>query len=436
MKTTTHHAVQYVGRDTLHDVLKFLLAKPLLVCTFCITHLLATAQVFWQDNFENATTPDIAVGSTRTASMNQGTTLPSISYFKRSTNTTTDISLSSTFGTTYAGMSGSNIWAGENHDAAGGTENGLNPVQTIEWTNINITGKSGILFKGLFAANHTNGSWDNGVNTGGSDPVGIASGSNDYILVEYAINTGSYQTLILFMGDNVIGSKLLKEDTNNDGLGDGTSLNNTLQEFTKNITGTGTTMKIRLTVRSNGSNEEWATDNLRLATAVLPVELIQFTVNTEGGKNKLIWTTANEINSYSFEVERSSDGKDFTQIGTVKAQGKAATYNFIDNQPINGTTYYRLNQTDNDQSSAYSKVISVQTKEKGLKVYPTLVSNGFLTIVIARDEATGGGDYSIFNIVGQQVQSGQTTQRLDVSALAKGTYILKVGTEQVKFTKL
>ena len=64
-----------------------------------------------------------------------------------------------------------------------------------------------------------------------------------------------------------------------------------------------------------------------------------------------------------------------------------------------------------------------------MKVYPTLVSNGILTV------DTEGGDYDIYNIVGQQVQSGKTTQRLDVSALAKGTYILKVGAEQAKFVK-
>ena len=166
------------------------------------------------------------------------------------------------------------------------------------------------------------------------------------------------------------------------------------------------------------------------SSPVLSVEMAEFSVHTEGGKNKLTWTTANEINSYAFEVERSSDGKTFTKIGTVKAQGKAATYQFIDNQPIMGTTYYRLNQTDNDQTSEYSKVISVTNKGgKALKVYPTLVSNGFLTV----DSEVS--DYAIYNIVGQQVQSGKTAQRLDVSALAKGTYILKVGTEQAKFVK-
>lgn len=226
------------------------------------------AQVFWQDNFENASTPDIAAGSARTPSMNTGSSpAPSQSYFKRSTNIGADASFA--FATSYSGMSGTYIWAGENHDAAGGTENALAVVQTIEWTNISISGKTNIDFKGLFGANNTNGSWDN-ANTGGSSPAGTTTGTNDFILVEYAIDAGAYQQLMVFYGDDlfVTGGKTLKEDTNGDGIGDGTQLTGTLQEITKHIAGSGTTMKIRISVRSNSGNEEWAIDNFRLTNTV------------------------------------------------------------------------------------------------------------------------------------------------------------------------
>jgi hypothetical protein len=164
--------------------------------------------------------------------------------------------------------------------------------------------------------------------------------------------------------------------------------------------------------------------------AVLPVELLKFTATTEGSKNYLTWATASETNNKGFDIERSRDGATFQSIGTVKAIGKAGNYIFTDATPVNGTNYYRLRQIDFDGTETYSKVVSVANKGgKSLKVYPTLVSNGFLTV------DTEGGDYAIYNIVGQQVQSGQTSQRLDVSALAKGTYILKVGTEQAKFVK-
>ena len=44
-------------------------------------------------------------------------------------------------------------------------------------------------------------------------------------------------------------------------------------------------------------------------------------------------------------------------------------------------------------------------------------------------------DFQIFNLLGEQVQSGQTAQRLDVSALPKGNCAIKVGTEYAKFLK-
>ncbi|NJN35685.1 MAG: T9SS type A sorting domain-containing protein, partial [Saprospiraceae bacterium] len=36
-------------------------------------------------------------------------------------------------------------------------------------------------------------------------------------------------------------------------------------------------------------------------------------------------------------------------------------------------------------------------------------------------------DFSVSDLLGQQVLTGKTTQQIDVSALAKGTYVLKVG---------
>jgi hypothetical protein len=167
--------------------------------------------------------------------------------------------------------------------------------------------------------------------------------------------------------------------------------------------------------------------------AVLTAELLQFNVITEGAQNILNWATvlpSARDNNKSFDIERSHNGETFQTIGTVKALGKATNYTFADTEPINGINYYRLRQHDNDGTESYSKVISVVNKGgKRLNLYPTLVFNGFLTL------DTEGGDYAIYNVFGQQVQSGQIAQRLDVSALANGIYVFKLGTEQVKFVK-
>ena len=165
---------------------------------------------------------------------------------------------------------------------------------------------------------------------------------------------------------------------------------------------------------------------------VLPVELLHFSATTERGKNTLTWSTASETNNRAFDIERSTDGRAFKMLGQIKAANKPSNYQFIDDQPL-VTSYYRLRQTDLDGTATYSKIVSVTLRgTKGLKVYPTLVTDGFLTV---DTEVLETVDFSIYNLVGQPVQRGQIHARLDVSALPTGTYMLQVGSVQTKFVK-
>jgi hypothetical protein len=171
-----------------------------------------------------------------------------------------------------------------------------------------------------------------------------------------------------------------------------------------------------------------------LTAIVLPIELTVFDVqNTEGGKNHLTWRTESEKDNSHFDIERSTDGSTFHSIGQVRGNNKPSSYQFVDNQPF-AMTYYRLKQVDFDGTTTYSKVVSVEqkNKSKGLKVYPTLVSNGILSV---DTEGVELRDFSITNLLGQPVLAGKTTQQLDVSRLSQGTYVLKVGTEVAKFVK-
>ena len=48
---------------------------------------------------------------------------------------------------------------------------------------------------------------------------------------------------------------------------------------------------------------------------------------------------------------------------------------------------------------------------------------------------TEGGNFQILNLLCQQVWARKTGQRLDISALPQGMYVLKVVAEQAKFVK-
>jgi hypothetical protein len=169
--------------------------------------------------------------------------------------------------------------------------------------------------------------------------------------------------------------------------------------------------------------------------SVLPIELTAFDVQiTEGSKNHLTWSTASEKNNQGFEVERSADGVKFEKIGFVKGNGTSSEtkqYTYEDYRLSSAVTYYRLKQVDFDGTFTYSKVVSV-VGEGGtkLKAYPNPVA----TVLML--ETAVKGNYEVINLLGQTVLRGQATaQMIDVSALPQGNYILKVGSEQVKFFK-
>jgi hypothetical protein len=169
-----------------------------------------------------------------------------------------------------------------------------------------------------------------------------------------------------------------------------------------------------------------------LTSAVLPVELTQFVAKVAGQKSALSWSTASEKNNEGFDIERSVDGTAFQKIGFVKGNGttnQPQQYTYTD-ALVGAVTYYRLKQVDTDGKFEYSKVVSVESNGDGLRVYPTLVSDGVLTVQGGQSD-----DCIVTNLLGQPVWMGKTTQQLDVSMLPKGTYLLKVGSEVTKFVK-
>ncbi len=105
----------------------------------------------------------------------------------------------------------------------------------------------------------------------------------------------------------------------------------------------------------------------------LPVTLTTFTGQiTDGSEAHLQWATTSETNSYRFDVEHSSDARDWRRVGSVDARGesnKLVNYAYIHTHPIKGNNYYRLVQTDRDGTFTYSRIISLRLAG-ALAVYP------------------------------------------------------------------
>ena len=112
----------------------------------------------------------------------------------------------------------------------------------------------------------------------------------------------------------------------------------------------------------NGNNTEWA-GKIGLATApVVPVELTSFTATANGNDVTLNWSTATELNNQGFEIQRSTEGKEFFTFGFVNGHGTTTEqqyYSYADKNLDNGKYYYRLKQVDYDGSYEYSGVVEI-----------------------------------------------------------------------------
>lgn len=113
---------------------------------------------------------------------------------------------------------------------------------------------------------------------------------------------------------------------------------------------------------------------------ILPVELTSFTATPQNSTVQLNWTTATEQNNAYFGIERSADSRQWQQIGKVAGAGnsnQALNYEYTDAQPLGGTSYYRLKQTNTDGTYAYSetRMVRMQAQNPSLRVFPNPVTN-------------------------------------------------------------
>ncbi|HEX8505281.1 MAG TPA: lamin tail domain-containing protein [Hymenobacter sp.] len=162
----------------------------------------------------------------------------------------------------------------------------------------------------------------------------------------------------------------------------------------------------------------------------LPVELARFDAARQGSNVAVNWATASEKNSAHFEVQRSLNGREFTTVATVAAQGNStqlSAYTALDKSAPNGVLYYRLRQVDRDGTVAYSPAVTVSGS--GLTTKVLLYPNPAKSYVSFQADAPT--PYRVFNQVGQTLLRGTTqagTATVQVSTLPVGLYFLEMQT--------
>ncbi|TSJ45064.1 T9SS type A sorting domain-containing protein [Fluviicola chungangensis] len=170
----------------------------------------------------------------------------------------------------------------------------------------------------------------------------------------------------------------------------------------------------------------------------LGTESMNLTGKNESGYNSLEWVSSSEFNVDKYIIERSENGSQFIEIGTVDAQGmslEALTYRFEDIQPVNGTTYYRVKLVRNNGTNIKSNTLAIEEGFRNdmelVKAFPNPAESNLNIILSSKTESTYQLTLSTLN--GQKVfdsnravKQGLTYLSIDVREFENGFYFLNI----------
>ncbi|HTN38441.1 MAG TPA: choice-of-anchor Q domain-containing protein [Arachidicoccus sp.] len=171
--------------------------------------------------------------------------------------------------------------------------------------------------------------------------------------------------------------------------------------------------------------------------AALPVSLLNYRADAEGGRIRIEWSTVSEMSNKEFIVSRSIDGKTFMTLAKVAGAGNSSVqkdYTYYDKHPIYGKNYYRLMQVGLDGRVTEHGIRAIDFSASGgtLKLYPNPAKD-YLFV-----EALNAGNIRIFNVGGSLIKTDivkKGLNKLNVSRLSPGIYFCTVDGIHLKFIK-
>ncbi|HMC99254.1 MAG TPA: LamG-like jellyroll fold domain-containing protein, partial [Ferruginibacter sp.] len=182
---------------------------------------------------------------------------------------------------------------------------------------------------------------------------------------------------------------------------------------------------------------------------VLPISLSSFSAIKSNSNVALNWQTSTEQNCDHFNLQRSTDGVNFTTIGQVRANGNSSTsinYQYTDQtaKDIAGgkTIFYRLEIIDFDARKTYSSVVTIKldSNKDGLLILQNPVVNDLRMQVSSAEKKNAS--FIITDPQGRQVvkrdillYQGSNAITISLSGLTRGIYYVTMIAGEIKQTK-
>jgi len=163
----------------------------------------------------------------------------------------------------------------------------------------------------------------------------------------------------------------------------------------------------------------------------VPLKFLTLTASRESEDVRVRWQTAEELNVSDYEIQRSSDGRNFETVGHAAAlNGATQSYVHLDRNVPSSRLYYRIRSIDLDGSIAYSIVVSVAavSENEGLSLAGNPVRGAIR--LASTGGLSGSFNYLLINAAGQVCQSGNFSvspggiASIPLKILSKGAYTL------------
>jgi hypothetical protein len=171
----------------------------------------------------------------------------------------------------------------------------------------------------------------------------------------------------------------------------------------------------------------------------LPVSFQSIKAYQQGAAIAVEWKVENEINIQQYDLEKSTDGVNFTKVSTLLATAESGskTYSILDLNVLQGNNFYRIVSNSRNGSVAYSSIVKVIIGKPiaGISIYPNPVNANSIGVAFVNMEK-GIYQLRLMNTVGQILLKKQLNHTAGssmepitpISKLNRGIYQLEVTT--------
>jgi ELWxxDGT repeat protein len=245
-------------------------------------------------------------------------------------------------------------------------------------------------------------------------------------------------TLYFSANDGVLGNELWKSDGTEAGTVLVQDINTAGTSNPSSIFQIGSKLYIAAQDGING-RELWAAD--LGSPGPLPLTLLDVNAKLVGQNGVVSWKTTFEENTSHFEIERSTNNRQYNKVGTVASANTGGTHDYSYTDPQITTlgvpvVFYRLKMKDRDSRSTYSKTfaIDISSDQPVVMLYPTPVrESATVMIAVKRKENL---TLSVVDINGKMVQQkkivvneGSNLVSIETDKLSAGTYTVMISGE-------